>query len=111
MQNVSLMSGGEKALTAVALVFSIFLVKPSPYCLLDEVDAPLDDANIQKFNNVIQKFSKESQFIVITHNKSTMAAVDVMYGVYMAEQGVSDVIPVDFRNYEHKPVEMSTLLN
>ena len=110
-QSISQLSGGEKTLTAIAFLFALYLYKPAPFCIFDEVDAPLDDANIQKFNNVIQKFSKESQFIVITHNKSTMAAVDVMYGVYMAEQGVSDVIPVDFRNYEHKPVEMSTLLN
>ena len=110
-QSISQLSGGEKTLTAIAFLFALYLYKPAPFCIFDEVDAPLDDANIQKFNNVIQKFSKESQFIVITHNKATMAAVDVMYGVYMAEQGVSDVIPVDFRNYENKPIEMSTLLN
>ena len=110
-QSISQLSGGEKTLTAIAFLFALYLYKPAPFCIFDEVDAPLDDANIQKFNNVIQKFSKDSQFIVITHNKATMAAVDVMYGVYMAEQGVSDVIPVDFRNYENKPVEMSQLLN
>lgn len=100
-QSISQLSGGEKTLTATALLFSLYLLKPAPFCIFDEVDAPLDDANISKFNNIIKKFSKESQFIIVTHNKLTMAAVDTIYGVYMAEQGVSAVSSVDFRNFEH----------
>jgi chromosome segregation protein len=94
------LSGGEKTLTAIALLFSLYLYKPAPFCIFDEVDAPLDDANIEKFNRIVKKFSKESQFIIITHNKATMAAVDVLYGVFMQEMGVSEVASVDFREYE-----------
>ncbi len=101
-QSISLLSGGEKTLTATALLFALYLLKPAPFCIFDEVDAPLDDANIEKFNKIIKKFSKDSQFIIITHNKQTMAAVDVIYGVYMQEPGVSSVTPVDFRNYKHE---------
>ena len=100
MQSITLMSGGEKAMTAVSLIFSIFLVKPSPFCLLDEVDAPLDDANIDKFNQIIQKFSAESQFIIVTHNKRTMASTDIIYGITMIEAGVSRVVPVDLRELD-----------
>ena len=75
------MSGGEKALTSVALIFSIFLVKPSPYCLLDEVDAPLDDANVFRFNDLVKEMAKRSQIIVVTHNKHTMEINDKLYGV------------------------------
>jgi chromosome segregation protein len=103
-KSLSQLSGGEKTLTATALLFSLYLLKPAPFCIFDEVDAPLDDANIQKFNKIIKKFSGDSQFVIVTHNKSTMAAVDVLYGVYMQEQGVSAVTPVDFRSYEHAPV-------
>ncbi len=92
------LSGGEKTLTATALLFSLYLLKPAPFCIFDEVDAPLDDANIAKFNKIILEFSKESQFIIVTHNKSTMASVQAIYGVTMAEQGVSRVVPVDFRS-------------
>ncbi len=107
-QTISQLSGGEKTLTATALLFALYLLKPAPFCIFDEVDAPLDDANIEKFNRIIKKFSKESQFIIVTHNKLTMAAVDTIYGVYMAEQGVSGVSPVDFRDFEHKATfEMS----
>lgn len=88
---------GEKTLTATALLFALYLLKPAPFCIFDEVDAPLDDANIEKFNKIIRKFSKDSQFIVVTHNKATMVSVDIIYGVYMQEQGVSAVSPVDFR--------------
>ena len=98
-QIIDQLSGGEKTLTATALLFSLYLLKPAPFCIFDEVDAPLDDANISKFNNIIREFSKESQFIIVTHNKSTMSHVDVMYGVVMAELGVSQVAPVDFRNW------------
>ncbi|MGB1316369.1 MAG: chromosome segregation protein SMC [Chitinophagales bacterium] len=91
------LSGGEKTLTATALLFSLYLLKPAPFCIFDEVDAPLDDTNIDKFNNIIQEFSDRSQFIIVTHNKQTMGKVDVIYGVTMQEQGVSKVVPVDFR--------------
>ncbi len=91
------LSGGEKTLTATALLFSLYLLKPAPFCIFDEVDAPLDDTNIDKFNNIIQEFSGKSQFIIVTHNKQTMGKVDVIYGVTMQEQGVSKVVPVDFR--------------
>lgn len=94
MQNVTLMSGGEKALTAVALVFSIFLVKPSPYCLLDEVDAPLDDANVFRFNDLVREMAKRSQIIVVTHNKHTMEVAQKLYGVTMQERGVSTMVSV-----------------
>jgi len=94
LQNVTLLSGGEKALTAVALIFSIFLIKPSPFCLLDEVDAPLDDANIGRFNDMVREMSEISQFIIITHNKATMAVADTLYGVTMEEPGVSKIVSV-----------------
>ncbi len=95
---ITQLSGGEKTLTATALLFAIYLIKPAPFCILDEVDAPLDDSNVDKFTNMIRKFSENSQFIVITHNKQTMAAVDVIYGVTMQEAGVSKLVPVDFRS-------------
>lgn len=100
-QTIAQLSGGEKTLTATALLFALYLLKPAPFCIFDEVDAPLDDANISKFNKIIKKFSADSQFIVVTHNKLTMAAVDTIYGVFMIEQGVSGVAPVDFRDFEH----------
>ena len=107
--SLSQLSGGEKTLTATALLFALYLLKPAPFCIFDEVDAPLDDANIQKFNNIIQTFSGDSQFVIITHNKLTMASVDVIYGVYMDEPGVSSVTPVDFRELKHEmiPLELS----
>jgi chromosome segregation protein len=92
---INQLSGGEKTLTATALLFAIYLYKPAPFCIFDEVDAPLDDNNIDKFNNIIKDFSKESQFIIVTHNKRTMSTTDVMYGITMVEQGVSRVVPVD----------------
>ena len=98
------LSGGEKTLTATALLFSLYLLKPAPFCIFDEVDAPLDDVNISKFSRLIRQFADESQFIIITHNKSTMAAMDLLYGVYMQEQGVSGVTQVDFRDYEHNEI-------
>jgi chromosome segregation protein len=96
--SISQLSGGERTLTATAMLFAIYLIKPAPFCILDEVDAPLDDANISKFTQMIQKFSDNSQFIIVTHNKQTMSAVDVIYGVTMQEPGVSKLVPVDFRS-------------
>ncbi len=98
MQNVTLLSGGEKALTAVSLVFSIFLVKPSPYCLLDEVDAPLDDANVSRFNDLVKEMAKRSQIIVVTHNKHTMEVAKKLYGVTMQERGVSTLVSVNLQD-------------
>jgi chromosome segregation protein len=94
---INQLSGGEKTLTATALLFAIYLFKPAPFCIFDEVDAPLDDHNIDKFNRLIRKFSEQSQFIIVTHNKKTMETTDIIYGVTMVEQGVSRVVPVDFR--------------
>lgn len=95
--SINQLSGGEKTLTATSLLFSIYLLKPAPFCIFDEVDAPLDDANIDKFNQIIQTFSDESQFIIVTHNKRTMASTDIIYGITMIEAGVSRVVPVDLR--------------
>lgn len=97
---INQLSGGEKTLTATSLLFAIYLLKPAPFCIFDEVDAPLDDANIDKFNNIIREFSKESQFIIVTHNKRTMSSTDVIYGVTMVELGISRVVPVDLRELE-----------
>jgi chromosome segregation protein len=94
LQSVNLLSGGEKALTAVSLIFAIFLIKPTPFCLLDEVDAPLDDANVGRYNDMVKEMSKASQFILITHNKRTMEMVDTLYGVTMQEPGVSKLVSV-----------------
>lgn len=94
---INQLSGGEKTLTATALLFSMYLLKPAPFCIFDEVDAPLDDANIDKFNTIIRSFSKDSQFIIVTHNKRTMTTTDVIYGVTMVEKGISRVVPVDMR--------------
>jgi chromosome segregation protein len=99
--SITQLSGGEKTLTATALLFAIYLIKPAPFCILDEVDAPLDDANVGKFTNMIKQFSDNSQFIIVTHNKMTMAAVDVIYGVTMQEPGVSKLVAVDFRSLEN----------
>lgn len=94
------LSGGERTLTATALLFAIYLIKPAPFCILDEVDAPLDDANVGKFTNMIRQFSENSQFIIVTHNKMTMSTVDVIYGVTMQEPGVSKLVTVDFRSLQ-----------
>ncbi len=99
-QLIDLLSGGEKTLTAIALLFAIYQVKPSPFCILDEVDAPLDDANIDRFIKIIRKFSVDTQFIIVTHNKRTMEAADSMYGVTMAEEGISTIVNVRFRDIE-----------
>ena len=109
-QSVNQLSGGEKTLTVTALLFAIYLYKPAPFCIFDEVDAPLDDVNIDKFNRMIRRFSKDSQFIIVTHNKRTMETTDLMYGVTMVEQGVSRVVPVDFSNLnEYIPADQAAL--
>lgn len=94
--SIDLLSGGEKTLTAIALLFAIYLVKPSPFCILDEVDAPLDDANIDRFISLVRRFVGQTQFIIVTHNKRTMAAADSMYGVTQEEDGVSKIVSVRF---------------
>jgi chromosome segregation protein len=102
MRSISLLSGGEKCLTAVALLFAIFEVKPAPFCILDEIDAPLDDTNIERFVNVVKHFVDRCQFLIITHNKRTMAIGDVLFGVSMEEKGVSKLISLEF-SHESMP--------
>jgi chromosome segregation protein len=94
--SIELLSGGEKTLTAIALLFSIYLVKPSPFCILDEIDAPLDDANIDRFNKILDDFIESTQFIVVTHNKRTMEAANTLYGITMQEEGISKLVSVRF---------------
>ncbi len=100
LQNVSLLSGGERTMTAVALLFAVYMIKPSPFCMLDELDAALDDANIGRFVDILKGFLEYSQFVVITHSRQTIAAADVIYGVTMPERGVSRVVSMKFSNYE-----------
>ncbi len=100
LQNINLLSGGEKALTAISLIFAIFLIKPSPFCLLDEVDAPLDDANVIRFNKLIRKLTDNAQFIIITHNKKTMEIGNLLYGVTMENPGISKTVSVQFKEAE-----------
>jgi chromosome segregation protein len=96
LQGISLLSGGEQTMVAVSLLFSIYQVKPSPFCVLDELDAPLDESNINRFVKVLQRFIHHSQFVVITHNKRTIGMADVLYGVTMQEHGVSKIVSVKF---------------
>ncbi len=103
LQSISLLSGGEQTMTAVALLFSIYQVKPSPFCVLDELDAPLDESNINRFIKVLQRFIEQSQFVIITHNKRTIAMAGVLYGVTMQEQGVSKIVSVRFNKEEGAP--------
>jgi chromosome segregation protein len=102
LQSISVLSGGEKALTALALLFSFFCVNPSPFCLMDEADAPLDEANVERFVNLLKEFTKTTQFIVITHNKRTMESGDMLYGVTMEESGVSKTVSVLLNELENK---------
>jgi len=108
-----LLSGGEQTMTAVSLLFSIYQVKPSPFCVLDELDAPLDESNINRFIRVLQRFLVHSQFIIITHNKRTIGMADVLYGVTMQEQGVSKLVSVRFHKADdsvrdHAPASLET---
>ncbi len=107
--SIDLLSGGEKTLTAIALLFAIYLVKPSPFCILDEVDAPLDDSNIDRYTRILKKFAGNTQFIVVTHNKRTMEAASALYGITMEEEGVSKIVTVRF-NQEAR-VRAATVTN
>ena len=105
LQTISLLSGGERTMTAVALLFSLFIVKPSPFCVLDELDAALDDANINRFVDALKEFLKSSQFIIITHSRQTIAAADVIYGVTMQTRGISKVVSMKFTDYQEKDMK------
>ncbi|MFO1475566.1 MAG: chromosome segregation protein SMC [Verrucomicrobiota bacterium] len=109
LQTISLLSGGEQTMTAVALLFSIYQVKPSPFCVLDELDAPLDESNINRFIKILQRFLEHSQFIIITHNKRTIGIADVLYGVTMQEHGVSKIVSVKFHKADEQTAEPAQL--
>jgi chromosome segregation protein len=108
LQTISLLSGGEQTMTAVSLLFSIYQVKPSPFCVLDELDAPLDESNINRFIRVLQRFITQSQFIIITHNKRTIGMADVLYGVTMEEHGISKIVSVKFHKVDEPTTSNAT---
>jgi chromosome segregation protein len=110
LKGITLLSGGQKTLTAVALLFALYMVKPSPFCLLDELDAPLDESNIHRFTNLLKQFVKDSQFIIITHNKSTVSAADALYGVTMQERGVSKTVSMRFNKELGEAEAVSTTI-
>ncbi|MFC1679859.1 chromosome segregation protein SMC, partial [Elusimicrobiota bacterium] len=110
LQSISQLSGGEKTLTAIALLFAFFMVRPSPICMLDEADAALDDANVERFVSLLREFVERTQFLIVSHNKKTMECCDAIYGITMEESGVSQLISVDFRKKEAEaePVPAAT---
>ena len=105
LQPISLLSGGERTMTAVALLFSLFKVKPSPFCVLDELDAALDDSNISRFVETLKTFVLDSQFVIITHNRQTIAQAAVIYGVTMESRGISKIVSMQFSDFEKKTKE------
>ncbi|HQH73872.1 MAG TPA: AAA family ATPase, partial [bacterium] len=106
LQSITLLSGGEKALVAIALLFAIYEIKPSPFCFLDEIDAPLDDTNIGRFTSMLRTFLDRSQFIIITHSKKTMEMCDAIYGVTMAEEGISSIYSMKFKKHNITPMNL-----
>ena len=111
ISSLSLMSGGEKTMTTLALLFAIFRARPSPFCVLDEVDAPLDDENVRRFIVLLKEFQSDTQFIVVTHNKATMAEADTLYGVTMQEPGVSTRVAVQLESYDAASMEREAMRN
>ena len=97
LTRLSLLSGGEKALSAIAFIFSIFLIKPTSFCLMDEIDAPLDDANVFRFNDLLKIIGENSQIIMITHNKKSMEFADSLFGITMEKKGVSKIVSINFQ--------------
>ena len=108
LQSISLLSGGERSMVAVALLFAIYMVRPSPFCILDEVDAAMDEGNINRFIRVLDRFVEQSQFIIITHNKRTIAKADVLYGVTMEERGVSKLVGMKLTAPGHVSTEVTS---